>query len=283
MHRAAGRNQRAVFRERFMKIEQRALRFTCNGSSLVGVVDIPERPLQRGLLLLADCSSYRVGSHRQFTLMSRALAQRGIPVMRFDRRGMGDSEGEPRHGDAVDDDVRAAMKEFFMQAPDMREVVILGLGDAAAAAALYAPHDERVRGLVLLNPQVRKPRGGAEHSLGHHYLARLGEVAFWKRVAAGEVDFAAGAAVLRDNVRQAVHDRRTSLPRRLAASLSAFTGQVLVVLGAADPTARDAARMLRRHHVRCRQVSIPGADHAFASREWRDQITATSANWIVSW
>jgi exosortase A-associated hydrolase 1 len=262
-----------------MKIEQRALRFNCHGSSLVGVVDIPERPLQRGLLLLADCSSYRVGSHRQFTLLSRALAQRGIPVMRFDRRGMGDSEGEPRAGDALEDDVRAAMKEFFMQAPGMQEVVILGLGDAAAAAALYAPHDERVRGLVLLNPQVRKPRGGAQQALGHHYLARLGEVAFWKRIAASDADFAAQG----DIPRHAAPDRRTTLPRRLARSLSAFSGQVLVVLGAADPTARDAARMLRRHHVRCRQVSIPGADHAFASREWRDQIAATSANWIVSW
>jgi exosortase A-associated hydrolase 1 len=266
-----------------MKIEQRALRFNCHGSSLVGVVDIPERPLQRALLLLADGGSYRVGSHRKFTLLSRALAQRGIPVMRFDRRGMGDSEGEPRAGDALDDDVRAAMKELLNHAPETREVVILGLGDAAAAAALYAPHDERVRGLVLLNPQVRRPRDGERQSLGHHYLARLGEVAFWKRVAAGEVDFAAGAAALRDNVRQAALERRSALPRRVAASLAAFNGQVLVVLGGADPAAPDTARMLRRHHVRCRQVSIAGADHAFASREWRDQVAATSANWIVSW
>jgi exosortase A-associated hydrolase 1 len=266
-----------------MKIDQRALRFNCNGSSLVGVIDIPERPSQRGLLLLPDGGSYRVGSHRQFTLLSRALAQRGIPVLRFDRRGMGDSEGEPRSGEALEDDVRAALKEFFNQAPEMKEVVILGLGDAAAAAALYAPNDERVRGLVLLNPQVRKPQAGAHLSLGHHYLARLGEVAFWKKVAAGEVDFSAHAAALRDNVRQATHERRSALPRRLARSLAAFKGQVLVVLGAADPNTRDATRMLNRYHVRCRQVSIPGADHAFASREWREQIVATSANWLVSW
>jgi exosortase A-associated hydrolase 1 len=253
------------------------LRFNCNGSSLVGIVDVPERPLQRGLLLLAEGAGYRVGSHRQFTLLSRALAQRGIPVMRFDRRGMGDSEGEPRAGDAIDDDVRAALKEFFMHIPDMKETVILGLGDAAAAAALYAPQDERVRGLVLLNPQVRKPRG--DESLGYHYLARLGEVAFWKRVAAGKVDISASAAALRQNVRE----RRSALPRRLVASLSDFAGQVLVVLGSADPTSRDAARLLARHHVRCKQVAIAGADHAFASREWRDQVAATSANWIVSW
>jgi exosortase A-associated hydrolase 1 len=266
-----------------MNLEQRAVRFNCNGSSLVGVIDVPERPLQRGLLLLADGPQYRVGSHRQFTLLSRALAVHGIPVMRFDRRGMGDSDGEPRPFDAIGDDIRAALKEFFLHVPDMKEAVILGLGDAAAAAALYAPHDERVRGLVLLNPQLRRPRPDAQQQLGHHYLARLGEVAFWKKIASGKVDIAAGAAALRQNVRAAANERRGALPRRLASSLASFGGQVLVVLGGADPSAHDSARLLVRHHVRCRRVDIPQADHAFASREWREQVATTSANWIVSW
>jgi exosortase A-associated hydrolase 1 len=266
-----------------MKLEQRALRFNCQGSGLVGIIDVPERPLQRGLLLLADGPQYRVGSHRQFTLLSRALAVHGIPVMRFDRRGMGDSEGEPRPFDAIGDDIRAALREFFFHLPDMKETVILGLGDAAAGAALYAPHDERVRGLVLLNPQLRRAPVGAPQALGHHYLARLGEVAFWKKIAAGEVDFAAGAAALRQNVRLASGERRGALTRRLAASLADFGGQVLVVLGGADPSASDAARLLARHRVRCRRVDIPHADHAFASREWREQVVTTSANWIVSW
>ncbi|TFW35381.1 hydrolase 1, exosortase A system-associated [Massilia horti] len=262
-----------------MKMEQRALSFFCKGSSLVGIIDVPERPLQRGLLVLADAPQYRVGGHRQFTLLSRALAVRGIPVMRFDRRGMGDSEGEPRASDTVDEDVRSALKEFFAHMPEMKEVVILGLGDGATAAALYAPQDERVRGLVLLNPQMRKTHGSVHHSLGHHYLARLGEVAFWKKIAAGKVDLAASAAALRQNVRE----HRQTLPRRLIASLAGFSGQVLVVLGGADPAAQEATRLLARHHVRCRRVEIPEADHAFASRAWREQVAATSANWIVSW
>jgi exosortase A-associated hydrolase 1 len=266
-----------------MNLEQRAVHFNCNGSRLVGVIDVPERPLERGLLLLADSAQYRVGSHRQFTLLSRALAVHGIPVMRFDRRGMGDSDGEPRAFDAIGDDIRSALKEFFAHVPDMKEAVILGLGDAAAAAALYAPHDERVRGLVLLNPQLRQPRPGASQLAGHHYLARLGQAEFWKKVAAGQVDIAAGAAALRQNVRAAANERRGALPRRLAASLASFGGQVLVIQGGADPSAPDCTRLLARHHVKCRRVEIPQADHAFASREWREQVATTSANWIVSW
>jgi exosortase A-associated hydrolase 1 len=260
-----------------MNIEQRAISFFCQGSSLVGIVDVPERPLPRGLLLLADGPQYRVGGQRQFTLLSRALAVRGIPVMRFDRRGMGDSEGSPRESDAIDDDIAAALKEFFIHMPDMNEVVLLGLGDAAAAAALYAPRDARVRGLVLLNPGTGERQ--APDTLGHHYLARLGEVAFWKRLATGRLDFAASAQALRQNVRE----RRGALSRRVAASLAAFPGQVLLVVGGADGAAQEAAHLLSRRHPRHKRVDVPGAGHSFAGSAWREQVAASSANWLVSW
>lgn len=266
-----------------MRIEQRALRFSCGGSSLVGVVDVPERPLQRGVLVLAASEQYRVGSHRQFTLLSRVLAQRGIPVMRFDRRGMGDSDGEPRAFDAIEDDIAAAMKEFFIQMPEMKESVILGLGDAALAAALYAPTDERVCALVLLNPLPGAPRGDPVEALRHHYLARLGEVSFWKKVARGKVDISAGAAALRENLQHTARTRRNALPRRVAASLAGFDGRLLMVLGGEDMAARQFARVLARHQARFRYAEVAQADHAFASSAWRDQVAETSANWIMSW
>jgi exosortase A-associated hydrolase 1 len=265
-----------------MKIDQRALRFYCSGSSLVGVVDIPERSTGRGVLLLADSEQYRVGSHRQFTLLSRLLAKLGVPVMRFDRRGMGDSEGEPHSFDAIEDDIRAAMKEFFIQAPQMKETVIIGLGDAALAAALYAPLDERVCALVLLNPLPGQAIDAME-PLRHHYLARLGEVAFWKKVARGQLDLASGAATLRQNWRQAIRKQRNELPRRIAASLSGFDGQLLLVLGGEDLAARHFARVLARHHARFRCVEVAQADHAFASGAWRAEVAETAANWITSW
>ena len=264
-----------------MNYEQRAQHFYCNGSSLVGIVDVPERPLPRGLLVLADGAQYRTGAHRQFTLLSRMLAARGIPVMRFDRRGMGDSEGAPRACQELEDDIRAAMKDYFIQVPEMKEIVILGLGDAAVAAALFAPSDERVRGLVLLNPSLRHaagevaPNGGAgEPGPG---------VRFWKQVATGKVDLAAGAAALRQNLRLVAPSPQPALAQRLAESLLAFRGQVLAVLGGADPDAAQFARLLDRHRLRCRRVEIAGADHGFARREWRDEVATVSANWIMSW
>jgi exosortase A-associated hydrolase 1 len=266
-----------------MNASQRALRFLCNGSGLVGIIDVPERALPRGVLVVTGGPQYRIGSHRQFTLLARMLAQRGIPVMRFDRRGMGDSEGEPRSFDRIDDDIRAAMKEFFNQMPDMKEVVIWGLCDAATAASFYVSTDDRVRGLVLLNPWVRTPEGAARAMLRHYYLARLGEVAFWKKVASGNLDFAASAAALRQNMRLAASDKGALLPQRVVSSLADYTGQVLVVLSEEDMTASEFARLMARHNVRAKRIDIDGANHTFASHKWRTQVAEASANWIMSW
>ena len=266
-----------------MDAEQRALSFNCHGSGLVGIVEVPERPLPRGVLVVTGGPQYRVGSHRQFAMLARTLSQRGIPVMRFDRRGMGDSEGEPRSFEQIDDDIRAAMKEFFMQVPEMKEVVIWGLCDAATAAAFYVGTDARVKGLVLLNPWVRTPEGAARAMLRHYYLARLGEVAFWKKVASGNLDFAASASALRQNMRLAAGDRGSTLPQRVVACLAKFDGHVLVVLSGDDLTACEFARLMARHELRAKRVDISGANHTFASQKWRTQVAEASANWIMSW
>jgi exosortase A-associated hydrolase 1 len=266
-----------------MNAEQRALRFTCNGSGLLGIIDVPERPLPRGVLVITGGPQYRVGSHRQFTLLARLLAQRGIPVMRFDRRGMGDSEGEPRSFEEINDDIGAAMREFSAQMPDLKEVVIWGLCDAATAAAFYAGADERVRGLVLLNPWVRSPEGGARAMLRHYYPARLREVAFWKKVASGGLDFAASATALRQNMRLAATERRSLLSQRVVRSLAAFDGHVMVVLSGDDLTASEFARLMTRHNVRAKRVDIDDANHTFSSQKWRTQVAEASANWIMSW
>ena len=266
-----------------MKFDQRALRFLCDGSCLVGIIDVPERPIERGLLVVTDAAQYRVGGHRQFALLSRTLAGRGIPVMRFDHRGCGDSEGDARSCDTIDDDIRSAITAFFMHLPDMKEVVIWGLGEAATAAALYAHTDPRVRGLILLNPRVEIPSPAARPGPRQYYLGRLGELAFWKKVATGNVDFAASAAALRQHLREAAADKTMALPERVLAGLSCFEGQTLVVLGSADGSAREFDQLIGKHELKCRRVEIPFANHTFASREWRDEVAQVAAHWIVIW
>ncbi|WP_182915627.1 hydrolase 1, exosortase A system-associated [Massilia cavernae] len=242
-----------------MNFDQRALRFCCAGSWLVGIVDVPERPIERGLLVVTDTAQYRVGGHRQFTLLSRTLAGRGIPVMRFDHRGCGDSEGEPRAFNAIGEDIRTAIGEFFMQMPELKEIVIWGLGHAAAAAVLYAHLDPCVRGLVLLNPNAGVPEPEPRTGGRQQYIGRLGELAFWKKAPRGD-----GAVPVAD-------------------SLASFTGQALVVTGGGDGSTSDFIRLAGKHVLKYRHVEIPHAGHTFASREWRDEVARLTAHWVVTW
>jgi exosortase A-associated hydrolase 1 len=251
-----------------MNYEQRALQFSCQGSALVGIIDIPERPIARGVLVIGGGPQYRVGSHRQYTLLARLLAPRGIPVLRFDYRGMGDSEGAPRAFDAIHEDIRAAIREFMLQAPDLKEIVIWGLGDGASAASLYAHTDPRVRGLVLLNPWAGGADGAAQPALRPQLLARFGEIGFWKKAG---------------NRHAMAVDPGMPVPQRIVASLACFDGAALVVVGGADAVGRAFADLMERHDTPGRRVTIAGANHTFASREWRDEVAELSANWIVSW
>ena len=112
-----------------MKFEERALRFSCEESMLYGILSLPEHVQCRGVLIVVGGPQYRAGSHRQFTLLARGLAAQGIPAMRFDYRGMGDSEGSARDFEDVGHDLRVAIDQFLVAVPGMTEVAIWGLCD----------------------------------------------------------------------------------------------------------------------------------------------------------
>jgi exosortase A-associated hydrolase 1 len=284
-----------------MLTEERALSFDCGGERLYGVLSLPAQPPQpvRGVVIVVGGPQVRTGSHRQFTLLARSLAQAGTPVLRFDYRGMGDSEGALRDFEQTQDDLRAALDCFCAQVPALSEVVLWGLCDGASAAALYAPGDARVTGLALLNPWVRTEGGAAKATLKHYYRGRLGDPALWKKIASGRFDVAQAArsfvAVARAALggagpaRQAAGD--ASLPGRMHAALQRFGGKVLVMLSGADLTAqefadlasgsRDWQRLLAG--ARVTRHTLPGADHTCSRREWHEQVAGWTGDWLRSW
>jgi exosortase A-associated hydrolase 1 len=281
-----------------MQFEERVLAFGCGGDTLVGIASVPAEPCTRGVLIVVGGPQYRVGSHRQFALLARHLAAQGIAAMRFDVRGMGDSEGDERDFEGIQDDIRAALDAFVAALPGMRDVVLWGLCDGASAAALYAPGDARVRGLVLLNPWVRTDDGVARTRLKHHYRDRLHDPEFWRKLARGQFDYVGSIKSMLGLVRAAFgagsrqQDGATaSLPERMRQSLHAFGGQTLLVIGGADLTGREFCdvagstpawkRLSSAPHVAWRRLEE--ADHTFSRRAWRDQVATWTAEWVVSW
>lgn len=281
--------------------DERAIAFACRDAWLYGILSLPSTgsPARRGVLIVVGGPQYRIGSHRQFTLLARDLAAAGIPVLRFDYRGMGDSEGEARNFEQIGDDLRAAIDRFFVEVPQLREVVLWGLCDGASAAAMYAPLDERVAGLVLLNPWVRTEDGAARAIMKHYYRARLFDVRMWKKIGSGKFDVRGSLGSLWNTACKAFAaapptgaeaQASDSLPVRLEAALTQFAGRILVILSGADLTAQEFAE-LSRHPAwqrllsapRCTREEIDKADHTFSRRSWQDQVTGWTAEWLRSW
>jgi uncharacterized protein len=269
---------------------ERALAFPCAGDWLYGVASLPAQPGSCGVLIVVGGPQYRAGSHRQFTLLARALADAGIPAMRFDYRGMGDSEGGMRSFESVDDDIRAAIDQFVALVPGLRQVVLWGLCDGASAAAMYAPRDPRIAGLALLNPWVRTEDGAARATIRHYYGARVLQREFWRKALRGRFDLRAAAASFISLVRSAVGKRGEtdtgSLPDRLHSALRAFRGDVLVMLSGADLTAQEFADLSGQAKwkkllsaPRFERHTLPRADHTCSRREWHEQVSA----WTIAW
>jgi exosortase A-associated hydrolase 1 len=282
--------------------EERALSFACEGEQLVGIVSLPSgtaAPLTRGVLIVVGGPQYRAGSHRQFTLLARRLAAEGIAAMRFDYRGMGDSEGALRDFESVDTDLRCALDAFFAAVPSLREVALCGLCDGASASVFYAADDARVRGLVLLNPWVRTEEGAARATLQHYYGARLVSGDFWRKLLSGRFKPGAALASALKLLRQArgngsngpAQQPAASLPERMYQRLNAFRGRVLVVLSGADLTAQEFAGLAQSSapwrtllaEGRVTRHELPGADHTFSQRAWQDEAAARVCDWMRAW
>jgi exosortase A-associated hydrolase 1 len=280
---------------------ERALAFACRGAWLYGILSLPKTVQRRGVLIVVGGPQYRAGSHRQFTLLARDLAASGIPALRFDYRGMGDSEGDLQTFENVDDDLRAAIDRFFAEVPGMSDVVLWGLCDGASAAAMYAPQDPRVSGLVLLNPWVRTEEGAARATIKHYYRARLFDAALWKKIGSGRFDVKTSVRSLWDNVGRAFGPKSAAgpdaagsaspLPERMQGALARFGGRVLVVLSGADLTAQEFADLSARPGAwqcllgssRFTRRQIDKADHTFSRRPWQDQVSSWTRDWLRSW
>lgn len=283
--------------------DERPVVFSSNGQRLVGIVAVPAQPRARGVIIVVGGPQYRVGSHRQFTLLCRYLAGEGIATLRFDYHGLGDSEGPPALGvDGLADDLRCAVNTLMEQVAPVQEVVLWGLCGAASAAALYAPGDSRVVGVAMLNPSVRTEQGGATAQLRYYYLERLTSPALWQRLLRGEVDLASSLRDLWLSLRKAAglqtvapvtdeamrDDQAGALTDRVLDALLRAPVRVLVILSGSDLTAKEflqvasGSRQWRQLMASPRVVrrEIPEANHTFAKSEWRAQVAEWTADWV---
>jgi exosortase A-associated hydrolase 1 len=270
--------------------------FTCADEDLIGITAVPKGGAPAtGVLIIVGGPQYRIGSHRQFVLLSRTLAAHGIPCMRFDYRGMGDATGEQRDFETIDTDIRAAVDEFQARVPTLARVVLWGICDAATAACFYAAVDRRVVGVVLLNPWVRTEAGQAKTYLKHHYRRKLLNPQFWGRLLRGRIAVREALGGLVRALRSvhgsgpevaATQPNADGLPSRTARALRASGSSILVVLSGRDYVASEFIEVTRDHSqwskllARATIERLDDADHTFSTAAWRDAVAERTARWV---
>ncbi|VWX55471.1 Serine aminopeptidase, S33 [Burkholderiales bacterium 8X] len=136
---------------------------------LFGLFHPPERDGNTALLVCGPFGQEAIRSHRLFRVLSDRLARAGVPVLRFDYYGTGDSPGDDTDGD-LDGwrrDVCAAHEELRRRVGG-RRIVWLGarLGAALAIAAAKSGRCDPSR-LILWDPIVDGPRYLEELRAGH--------------------------------------------------------------------------------------------------------------------
>ncbi|MEP7062476.1 MAG: hydrolase 1, exosortase A system-associated [Betaproteobacteria bacterium] len=274
--------------------------FDAGGAQLFGIVSTPRECARIGVVIVVGGPQYRVGSHRQFVLLARALADAGVACIRFDHRGMGDSEGAVAGFGAIDTDIRAAVDAFFARVPSLERVILWGLCDGASASAFYSGGDSRVAGLALYNPWVRTERGEANAMLRHYYAKRLVDATFWRKLAGGELHWRESATGLWRRFAQAAsapkvaaqgeNNKNIDLPNRIAEGIGRHAGPILIALSGNDTVAAEfkahsasvpalANRMARQNVSR---IDFPGVDHTFSCAAWRDAGAAATIAWMRS-
>lgn len=238
---------------------RRLIAFPCEGDTVIGTLDEGDGSV--GLLIVSGGNEIRAGAHRGMGMLAARLATAGVPVLRFDRRGVGDSPGANRGYAESAADLAAAAAAFRADAPLVTRIVGFGNCDAATALALFGAA-AGIDAMVLANPWVVERAAGdlpPPAAVRAHYLSRLLNPRTWRRLLSGAISI---ARLLR-GLRRAAERPDAGLARRFAGA--ARTLDATVVLATGDATAIAYVDAARRIGLGLPTTRIDTASHSFAA------------------
>lgn len=246
---------------------RRHFAFPCEGDRLAATLDTA--PGRTALLLVSGGNEVRSGAWNGQALFAARIAASGFPVMRFDRRGVGDSEGNNRGFRSSAPDIAAALDVLHHQCPHVDRIV--GFGNCDAASALMLARGAALDGLVLSNPWTIEEDASEAPAevVRDHYRRRIADPAAIRRLLTGKVSLVKLARSLASALRSAPPEP-TGLAAQMANGIAAFPGPVCFLVAGRDRTGRAFVANWNKADDRIR--TCPGATHSYVEPEAQDWL-----------
>lgn len=251
--------------------------FDCGGDRLAGSLD--EGAATTGLLIVSGGNEIRSGAYAGQAAMARYFASKGFPVFRFDRRGVGDSEGTNGGFESSADDLKAAVTAFRTAAPHMQRIIAFGNCDAATALACFHA-GTGISSLILANPWVIEstddgPTLPGAATIRSRYWARLKNPRSLIDLLTGRIDL---RKLLAGLAKASAKEAPTQRSARLAEALSVTEARIELLIATQDSTAmaflaawHSPVFLYVRSRANIRLQDVKTASHSFAdpvSRRW---------------
>jgi exosortase A-associated hydrolase 1 len=255
--------------------------FPCEGIFLAGTLHPADG--RTAVLMVSGGRQTRHGSHRGFVALAEGLARAGYPVLRFDRRGVGDSDGDDPGFRASGPDIAAARAALRATCPHVRSIIGWGLCDGATALVL---HSAGFDGLILANPWTQDAEVGdplpQPSAIKANYAEKLVSPAAWRRLLSGAVNLKGLVSGLAKLLQP---QRITRTGAAVLGGLRSYPGKALVLLADRDGTAQAFAAMLRssprsRLQPDFEVETIAGATHTFPGELAETRMIAACTGWL---
>lgn len=286
--------------------DENPIAFKCHENILHGIISQPKKDFNRAVIIVVGGPQFRVGSHRQFVLLARYLAERGVLVLRFDYTGMGYSGGIPKQFYQIDDDIKAATDFIVDCYSNIQRIYLWGLCDAASAISFAAYTDTRINGIIISNPWVRSDASHSEAILKNYYRERILSVDVWKellsspfkviraiisllsvsfKVVLNLISFAKKDQSVQEIT---IGERKDNLAAAVLTGLSRFNGKICLLLSENDLTADEFKREFEssgwmsdvENSAKIIVHDVPHADHTFSSQAWRNKVEELTMDFV---
>lgn len=246
--------------------------FDCCGAALAATLD--DASSHAGLLIVSGGNEIRIGAHRGMAKLAADVSAAGYSVFRFDRRGIGDSEGENEGFTSSEPDITAAISAFLATCPQLKSIAAFGNCDAASALVLHSPVG--LDALVLANIWIIEPADDLPPpvAIRARYAERLRDPRAWARLLTGAVDI---KKLLSGIWRITMRAAPSSLSKRVIAGILSFKKPITILLANGDATAMAFAEEWKNiggaPHVSL--STLDSASHSFASNDDYEVLLST--------